>query len=183
MKQSTLKKKKKRLIFRTAMLAVMVGLIAFALISNLKDDKSVVAKGEQAPNFQLNKFGTDEVVSLDDLEGQGVMINFWATYCEPCKEEMPYMEELYSEYKDKNVEILAVNLDSTNIVVERFQERYGLSFPILHDKNGQVMDQYNVSRLPSTLFVNADGVVEEQVVGPLTLDKLDGYLNEITPET
>ncbi|MCP3032678.1 thiol-disulfide oxidoreductase ResA [Halobacillus sp. A1] len=183
MKESTLKKKKKRLIFRTAMLAVMVGLIAFALISNLKDDKSAVAKGEQAPNFQLNKFGTDEVVSLDDLEGQGVMINFWATYCEPCKEEMPYMEELYSEYKDKNVEILAVNLDSTNIVVERFQERYGLSFPILHDKNGQVMDQYNVSRLPSTLFVNADGVVEEQVVGPLTLDKLDGYLNEITPET
>ncbi|MFC7060497.1 thiol-disulfide oxidoreductase ResA [Halobacillus seohaensis] len=183
MKESTVQKKKRRLIFRSAMLAVMVGLIIFALVSNLNDDKNVVAEGEQAPDFELKKFGTDETVSLSDLEGQGVMINFWATYCEPCKEEMPYMEEIYSKYKDKDVEILAINLDATDLVVRRFLDRYGLSFPILHDKNGQVMDQYNVGRIPSTLFINPDGEVEEQVVGPLTLEKLDGYLEEITPET
>ncbi|WP_101844128.1 thiol-disulfide oxidoreductase ResA [Halobacillus sp. Marseille-P3879] len=183
MKESTLKKKKKRLVFRTIMLAGMVGLVVFALISNHNEDKSVVAKGEEPPDFKLKKFGTEETVSLSDYEGQGVMINFWATYCEPCKEEMPYMEELYDEYKDQGVEILAVNLDSTNLVVQRFLDNYGLSFPILHDKDGQVMDEYDVGQLPSTLFINPEGEVEEKVVGPLTLDNLEGYLNEITPES
>ncbi|GGF09037.1 thiol-disulfide oxidoreductase ResA [Halobacillus andaensis] len=183
MKESTLKKKKKRLVFRSVMLAVMVGLIAFALISNNNSDKSVVAKGEEPPDFKLKKFGTEETVSLSDYEGQGVMINFWATYCEPCKDEMPYMEELYDDYKEQGVEILAINLDSTDLVVQRFLDRYGLSFPILHDKDGQVMDEYNVGQLPSTLFINPEGEVEEQVVGPLTLDRLEGYLNEITPES
>ncbi|WP_173916261.1 thiol-disulfide oxidoreductase ResA [Halobacillus sp. Marseille-Q1614] len=182
MKQKTLEKKKKRLIFRSVLLAVMVGLIAFALISNLNDDKSVVAQGEKAPDFELEKFGSDETVALSDLEGKGVMINFWATYCEPCKDEMPYMEEVYPKYKEKGVEILAINLDTTDLVVQRFLDKYGLSFPILHDKNGQVMDQYNVGQIPSTLFINPEGEVEEQVVGPLTLEKLEGYLNEITPE-
>ncbi|WP_082233953.1 thiol-disulfide oxidoreductase ResA [Halobacillus massiliensis] len=182
MKEKTLEKKKKRLVFRSVMLAAMVGLIAFAIISNLNDDKSVVAKGEEAPDFELKKFGSDETIALSDLRGKGVMINFWATYCEPCKDEMPYMEEVYPKYKEKGVEILAINLDTSDLVVQRFLDKYGLSFPILHDKNGQVMDQYNVGQIPSTLFINPDGEVENHVVGPLTLEKLEGYLNEITPE-
>ncbi|MGP4060134.1 thiol-disulfide oxidoreductase ResA [Halobacillus litoralis] len=182
MKEKTLQKKKKRLIFRTAMLAVMVGLVVFALVSNAKDDQSVIAQGEKAPDFQLKKFGTEETVQLSDLEGKGVMVNFWATYCGPCKDEMPYMEELYPKYKEKGVEILAVNLDSTELVVERFIDEYDLSFPILQDKKGQVMDLYNIGPIPSTLFINPDGEIEEQVIGPLTLDKLEGHLQSITPE-
>ncbi|MCA0982972.1 thiol-disulfide oxidoreductase ResA [Halobacillus yeomjeoni] len=183
MNEKTLKKKKKRLIFRTAMLAVMVGLVVFALISNSKDDKSVVAKGEQAPNFQLERFGSEgETITLSDLEGKGVMLNFWATYCEPCKDEMPYMEELYPKYKEKGVEILAVNLDSTDLVVKRFMDTYDISFPVLRDKNGQVMDLYNIGPIPSTLFISPEGEIVEQVTGALTLSKLEGHLKEIAPE-
>ncbi|RDY70138.1 MULTISPECIES: thiol-disulfide oxidoreductase ResA [Halobacillus] len=182
MKEETIRKKRKRLIFRTAMLAVMVGLVVFALVANGKDEQSVIAKGEKAPDFQLKKFGTDETVQLSDLRGKGVMVNFWATYCKPCKDEMPYMEELYPEYKEKGVEILAVNLDSTELVVENFVNEYNLTFPILQDKNGEVMDLYNIGPIPSTLFINPEGEIEEQVIGPLTLDKLEGHLQKIAPE-
>ncbi|MGI8315407.1 thiol-disulfide oxidoreductase ResA [Halobacillus mangrovi] len=183
MKESTLKKKRKRLIFRTSLLAVMVGLLVFAIVSTLKDDNAVIAKGEKAPNFQLEKFGSEgETIELKDLEGKGVMLNFWATYCGPCKDEMPYMEELYPKYKEKGVEILAVNLDTTELVVKRFVDRYDLTFPVLQDKGGQVMDLYNIGPIPTTLFINADGEIVEQVTGPLTLGKLEGYLQQITPE-
>ncbi|SFF62504.1 Peroxiredoxin [Halobacillus alkaliphilus] len=183
MKEQTLKKKRKRLVFRTVILAVMAGLVIFALISNAKEENSVIAQGEQAPNFQLQKFGSGgETMALDDLKGKGVMVNFWATYCGPCKDEMPYMEELYPEFREKGVEILAVNLDSTELVVQNFIDQYNLSFPVLQDKNGQVMDLYNVSNLPATLFINSEGEIVEKVIGPLTLSKLEGHLQKIVPE-
>ncbi|MCA0970299.1 thiol-disulfide oxidoreductase ResA [Halobacillus litoralis] len=182
MKESTFKKKRKRLFFRTFMLLFMAGLVAFAIISSLNEEDAVIAKGEKAPNFQLNKFGTDEPVTLRSLEGKGVMLNFWATYCEPCKDEMPYMEEMYAEYKDKGVEILAINLDSTNIVVERFLDDYGITFPILRDKKGQVMDLYQIGPIPTSIFISPEGEIVEQVKGELTLNKLEGYLQQITPE-
>ncbi|TGB04485.1 thiol-disulfide oxidoreductase ResA [Halobacillus salinus] len=182
MKESTFKKKRKRLVFRTAMLVVMAGLVVFAVFSSLKGDDAVIAKGEDAPNFQLNKFKNDETVTLKGLEGKGVMLNFWATYCEPCKDEMPYMNELYSKYKEQGVEILAVNLDATDIVVEKFLKEYEITFPVLRDKQGQVMDLYNIGPIPTSIFINPEGEIVEQVQGALTLSKLEGYLQQITPE-
>ncbi|RWZ60223.1 thiol-disulfide oxidoreductase ResA [Halobacillus fulvus] len=182
MKEKTLNKKRKRLIFRTAMLAVMIGLVIFAVFSSLNNDDAVIAEGEKAPDFVLKKFGTDESITLSDLEGKGVMLNFWATYCEPCKDEMPYMEQLYPEYKERGVEILAVNLDSTNIVVEKFMQQYGITFPVLQDKRGEVMDLYKIGPIPSTLFISPEGEIVEQVTGELTLSKLEGYLEQIAPE-
>ncbi|SIS37049.1 thiol-disulfide oxidoreductase ResA [Salimicrobium flavidum] len=183
MSEKSSKKKKKRLIFRTSLLLIMLSLIVFAVVSALQDDDVTVAEGEMAPNFALKKFGSDETVELKDLRGKGVMINFWATYCEPCKEEMPYMEELYPEYKEKGVEILAINLDTTDIVVNQFLREYQLSFPILQDEGGQVMNLYNIGPIPSTLFIGPDGRIEETVIGPLTLSKLEGHLKDITPSS
>nr|WP_239534054.1 thiol-disulfide oxidoreductase ResA [Thalassobacillus pellis] len=177
------KKKRKRLIFRSAVLVLLLGLVAFAVIGNLSKDNAVVAEGEEAPNFQLKQFGTNgKTMSLEDLEGKGVMLNFWATYCKPCEAEMPYMQKLYPKYKDKGVEIVGVNLDATKMIVNKFIDEYDLTFPNLHDEGGQVMDLYNVGQIPSTYFINEDGVVVEKVVGPLTLEKLDSYLQQIQPK-
>ncbi|MFQ3542932.1 thiol-disulfide oxidoreductase ResA [Halobacillus rhizosphaerae] len=183
MKETTLKKKRKRLIFRSVLLTVMAGLVVFALLSSHKQDKEVIAKGEKAPDFMLKEFGSDgKSISLSDLKGKGVMVNFWATYCPPCKEEMPAFEEVYPEYKAKGVEFLAVNLDSTDLVVQKFVNKYNLSFPILNDQKGQVMDLYNVDNLPSTLFINEDGEIVDQVIGELSKSQLETNLNKITPE-
>lgn len=179
------KKKRNRLIYRIAILAVLLGAMVFALLSNLKDDNMVYRVGDEAPDFkltQINKNNELETVQLSDLKGKGVMLNFWATWCKPCETEMPYMQELYPEYKDKGVEIVAVSLDSTELVVDRFIDKYDLTFPIPHDTTGEIRDLYKVGPIPSTFFINPDGEIEEFVSGALTLDMLEGYLQDIQPE-
>lgn len=180
-----MQKKKKRLIFRVVILSILAFAIGFALYSNLtKDEKKVLQHGDDAPNFQLPALNAEqETLALKDYEGKGVMVNFWATYCKPCKDEMPFMQELYPKYKKQGVEIIGVNLDQSQLVIERFINEYDLTFPIVHDKQSQVMNAYNVGYLPATFFINKDGEIVRKVIGPLTLEKLDGYLEEITPNS
>ncbi|WP_186578319.1 thiol-disulfide oxidoreductase ResA [Aquibacillus kalidii] len=176
-------KKRNRLIFRTIILLVLLAALVFALVSNLTKEKSMIEKGDQAIPFVLKQLnGSNDTLNLSDLEGKGIMLNFWATYCKPCEQEMPYMESLYPVYKEKGVEIVAVSVDATELVINRFVEKYQLSFPIVHDRDGQVMDAYNIGPLPTTLFINPDGEVVEIVKGPLTLSRLEGYLQQIQPK-
>ncbi|HLQ73741.1 MAG TPA: thiol-disulfide oxidoreductase ResA [Bacillota bacterium] len=178
-------KKRKRLIFRSAILAVLIAAIVFALVTNAKDDKTIYKAGDEAPNFKLEQISKNnelETIELADFKGKGVMLNFWATYCPPCEAEMPYMEELYPEYKEKGVEIIAVSLDATELVVHRFIDKYDLTFPIPHDTTGKVMDLYKVGPIPSTFFIDSEGKIVDKVDGALTLEKLEGYLQEIEPK-
>ncbi|RCW64872.1 thiol-disulfide oxidoreductase ResA [Saliterribacillus persicus] len=177
-------KKKKRLIFRFVILILLFSALLFAVISNVTEDEVKVDIGDVPPNFELthvNGDGEDDKITLSELEGKGVMLNFWATYCKPCEEEMPYMESLYPEYKEKGVEIVAVSVDLTRFVVDNFIEKYQLTFPVVHDNKNQVMDAYGIGPLPTTFFINPDGTIEERVIGPLTLDRLEGYLKQIQP--
>ena len=177
-------KRKKRLIFRTAILGVMIAAVVFALISNFNKDKTIYEVGDQAPDFQLqqiNKNNELETVRLSDLEGKGVMLNFWATYCKPCEAEMPFMQDLYGDYKDKGIEIVAVNLDANKLVVDRFIDKFDLTFPTPYDGKSEVMDLYKVGPIPSTFFINPDGEIEDIVEGALTLERLEGYFKEIQP--
>lgn len=176
-------KKKQRLLFRTIVLLVLVGAVIFALVSNLTEKKEIVKVDDIAPNFALKQVNGDEsVLKLSDFEGKGIMLNFWATYCKPCEDEMPYMQELYPVYKEKGVEIVAVSLDATQLVIDRFIDKYNLTFPVLHDTTGEIMDLYSVGQLPSTLFIDSEGKVVRKVNQELNLEQLDNYLAEITPE-
>lgn len=173
-----------RFIFRSTVLAILIVAIVFALVSNAKEDKTIYKVGDEAPDFTLKQVNDNnelETVQLSDFEGKGIMLNFWATYCPPCEKEMPYMQELYPEYKEKGIEIIAVSLDSTELVIDNFIDKYDLTFPIPHDTKGQVMDLYKVGNLPSTLFINPDGIIEETVEGALSLDRLEEYFQQIQP--
>ncbi|MCF3944860.1 thiol-disulfide oxidoreductase ResA [Oceanobacillus alkalisoli] len=184
-KQKKRNKKRNRLIYRTVILLVLLGAIVFAIVSNLQADNTVYRVGDQAPDFQLtqiNKNNEAETIRLSDLKGKGVMLNFWATWCKPCEAEMPYMQELYPKYKDLGVEIVAVSLDSTELVVDRFIDKYNLTFPIPHDSTGEIRDLYKVGPIPSTFFINSEGEIVEYVSGALTLESLEGYLQNIVPQ-
>ncbi|WP_010530853.1 thiol-disulfide oxidoreductase ResA [Lentibacillus jeotgali] len=184
-KSNKKQKKRNRLIFRTVVLAVLLAAVVYALVSNLTQDETAVKAGTEAPDFkleQINENNERETVQLSDLENKGVMLNFWGTWCDPCEDEMPYMQSLYPEYKEKGVEIVAVNLDTTKFVVDKFINKYDLTFPVPYDSNEEVMNAYNVEPLPTTFFINPDGEIEEVVEGGLTLDKIEGYLQQIQPE-
>ncbi|MCF3942259.1 thiol-disulfide oxidoreductase ResA [Oceanobacillus alkalisoli] len=184
-KQKKRNKKRNRLIYRTAVLLVLLGAIIFAIVTNLQADNTVYRVGDQAPDFQLpqiNKNNESETIQLSDLRGKGVMLNFWATWCKPCEREMPYMQELYPVYKERGIEIVAVSLDSTELVVDRFIDKYDLTFPTPHDKSGEVRDLYKVGPIPSTFFISPEGEIVEYVSGELSLERLEGYLRDILPQ-
>lgn len=179
------RKKRNRLIFRTIVLLILLAAVAYALISNLTKDTTKIDEGVQAPDFkleQINKNNGKEIIQLSDLKGKGVMLNFWATYCKPCEAEMPYMQKLYPKYKDKGIEIVAVSLDATELVINRFIDKYDLTFPVPHDQSGQVRNKYDIGPIPSTFFINPQGEVVEIVEGALSLESIEGHLKEIMPE-
>lgn len=127
--------------------------------------KGIVRPGDEAPNFQLRDLN-GRLVALSDLRGKVVLLNFWATWCGPCRVEMPAMEELYRRYSRKDFEILAVSTDPQGAAVTRpFQEEHQLTFPILHDSDFRVGLTYGARTLPMTFMVDRDGIVRQQIFG------------------
>ena len=179
-------KMRNRYIYRASILLVLGAAVVYALITNLSGEKDTSHDvGDEAPNFeliQINDKNEAEKVNLSELKGKGVMLNFWGTWCAPCREEMPYMESLYPTYKEKGVEIVAVNLDQSELKVQQFIDEFGLTFPVPHDVRDEVRELYGIGPLPSTVFINPDGVIEDIVIGALTLDRLEGHLNAIQPK-
>ncbi|HLR59319.1 MAG TPA: thiol-disulfide oxidoreductase ResA [Pseudogracilibacillus sp.] len=183
------KKKKKmrsRYIYRASILLALAAAVLYALVTNLTGEKVTNHDiGDDAPNFELvqvNKHNEKEKVNLSELKGKGVMLNFWGTWCAPCRKEMPYMESLYPEYKEKGVEIVAVNLDQSELKVNQFIEEFDLTFPVPHDVRDEVRELYGIGPLPSTVFINPEGVIDDIVIGALTLESLEAQLKNIQPK-
>jgi peroxiredoxin len=134
--------------------------------------------GARAPGFTLPDLDGNEI-SLANLRGQAVIINFWATWCAPCLVEMPALEQAYQERKDDGLVILAVNRDEDRGAVERFfYEDLKLTFTPLLDDEARVNDQYRVFNLPTTYFVDRDGIIRGVHRGVLTLSMIDDYLQQ-----
>ncbi len=128
-------------------------------------ERHVVKLGEPAPNFQLRDLN-GRMVALSDLRGKVVLLNFWATWCGPCRVEMPAMEQLYQTFPRKDFEILAVSTDAQGVAITRpFQQENHLTFPILHDSDFRVGLTYGARSLPMTFMVDRQGVVRHQVFG------------------
>lgn len=121
--------------------------------------------GEKAPDFTLQTLDGEEV-SLADYKGKKVMINFWATWCPPCKAETPHLVNYYNEKaKKENVEILSINAMSTESKSEnvgKFIKEYKMEFPVLIDARGELIKQYEVMNFPTSFFVNTKGIIQEK---------------------
>ena len=127
-------------------------------------------EGFSAPAFNLDLLDAEDSaskVALSDYRGQVVMINFWATWCPPCREEMPAIQAVYDDYKEQGFVVLAVNTTFQDNVLEvkDFVLEYNLSFPILLDITGEVSQQYQLRGLPSTYFIDRNGVIQAVIVG------------------
>lgn len=141
-----------------------------------------IGKGDSAPDFTLTTLDGKEV-TLADYKGKKVVLNFWATWCPPCKAEMPHMQNYYEDMAEKeNVEILAVNLTSSDNGVEKvkaFQEDYGLSFPIPLDEEGSVGETYQAITIPTTYMIDTTGTIQNKIVGPMDEQMLTDFVSNL----
>ncbi|ARF15447.1 thiol-disulfide oxidoreductase ResA [Sporosarcina ureae] len=175
------KKNKKtiRLISRTALLLILAAIMIYAITS--KDKVKVLAEGDTAPDFELVDLEGNKH-RLSDYKGQGVFLNFWGTWCPPCKKEMPHMEDLYKDFEAKGVHILTVNVGEPKVKIELFRDDMNLSFPMLWDKNKTVMDLYNIKPLPTTFLINSEGKITKVIKQGMTEQQIYQYLESIQPK-
>lgn len=133
--------------------------------------------GNMAPDFQTFT-DTGEEISLSDLRGQTVLLNFWATWCGPCRIEMPEFQEAFEEHNDDGFTILAVNNREGAAQVLDFREELDLTFPMAMDLQGQIQDQFGVQSYPSTYLIDANGIIQQRHFGALTRDQISELIDD-----
>lgn len=142
--------------------------------------QSVVEIGKPAPDFSLKNIDGKDIY-LSDFAGKPVMINFWATWCPSCEKEMPEIEKFYENYKASGLVVLSVNATSQDNIdkVKEWIQKDQLTFPILLDESGLVTWQYQLNGLPTSYFIDRQGIIRESQVGGVNPDYLDGYFSEM----
>ena len=173
------KKKKNRLIIRTIVLLLLLGAVIFAIAS--KKTEKVLAIGDLAPDFEVVDLDGNKH-RLSDYKGEGIFLNFWGSWCPPCKTEMPFMENQSKEFKDKGVHILALNLKDTRLKAETFRDQYGLTFPIAQDKDESIRRAYNVIPLPTTVLIDPDGVIVDIITKGIDEKEIRQAMERIQPK-
>jgi len=144
---------------------------------------SIVKIGDLAPEIKLKTFAGEAVV-LSELKGKAVLVNFWATWCAPCRAEFPAFARKSKEYADQGFVILGVNTqdENTDEGVQTFMRNSLVNFTVVRDYDGSVSRAYRVSGLPTSVFIDRAGVVRDIIVGgPLTDAKLDEMIGKLLP--
>jgi peroxiredoxin len=150
-----------------AVVLIVVGAIAWGATHYLRKELFPVELGSKAPDFTA--FTLDSVPrrkSLADYRGQVVMINVWATWCLPCRVEMPSIEALHKAYGPKGLKVVAVSIDDpgTDATIRAFVKQYGLTFDVLHDPKGLISDAYDITGYPETFILGRDGIIRKKLM-------------------
>jgi peroxiredoxin len=132
------------------------------------------ARARQAKDFSVPS-PDGKPVKLADYRGKVVFLNFWATWCPPCREEMPAMERLYQRYRDKGLVVIGISVDSDAVAVPPFLKKNGLTFPIGHDPKMSLADVYGVRALPSSFLIDRKGGLAALAIGPRAWDTKPAY--------
>ena len=158
----------RRLVYTFALLLGFAWILMSADKSGTSTAGEIPApqQGFLAPDFELQTT-EGETIKLSDLRGQAVLVNLWATWCPPCRAEMPAIERVYKDYKDQGLVVLAVNMTAqdTPSNIAPFIDEYGLTFPVLLDEDNSVASAYQLRSLPSSFFIDRDGIIREVVIG------------------
>jgi cytochrome c biogenesis protein CcmG/thiol:disulfide interchange protein DsbE len=158
--------------------AVLLGLLGWQVFRTDKatalGQQVAANKKPQAPTFTLPELGSDAQVSLASYRGKAVVLNFWASWCGPCKDEAPLLESAWDRYKTQGVVVVGIDAQDFDVDAQRFVDRTGITYPILRDKHGSTLGHYGVTGFPETWFIDPNGrLVGEHIAGPLTKESLD----------
>jgi cytochrome c biogenesis protein CcmG/thiol:disulfide interchange protein DsbE len=159
------------LIGVAALLALLVWKVAFGREGGAADE---LAKGKQvdAPAFTLDRLDSDGQLAIATLKGKAVVVNFWASWCVPCRDEAPVLQQTYERYRDRGLVVLGVDVNDFRQDARRFMERYGVTYPVVYDGKGSTVGKWGVTGFPETFFVDRSGrLVGERISGPVDIER------------
>ncbi|MBW5446683.1 redoxin domain-containing protein [Cohnella sp. CFH 77786] len=171
--------KKHRKTIQYIVLAFVLLIGGYAVGNSLFASSPVLKAGDKPPAFKLADTAGN-VHDSSEYRGKPVIINFWGTFCPPCRDEMPALQNVYDKWKDKGVQLIGINLSEDKLTAESFARQVGAEFPILLDRNRQTEKKFGLKQYPTTFFVRADGTIEEILIGgPLTEEQIEGHIEKI----
>jgi|SRR5215208_1219684 len=160
-------------IAAVVLIALLLGIFAWQLVNRDSatslGDRVNAGATPPAPTFELERLVGDGTLSLASLRGKAVVLNFWASWCEPCKEESPRLEQAWQQWRHRDVVFVGIDSQDLEGDAMNFARRYGLTYPLLHDGPGAVIGHYGVTGFPETWFVDRHGrLVGPRIQGPIS---------------
>jgi cytochrome c biogenesis protein CcmG/thiol:disulfide interchange protein DsbE len=163
-----------RLAGQVAAIGLVAALLALLVWKVVKDETGGgslverVDRGERpaAPGLELDRLDEEGRLSLQSLRGKAVVLNFWASWCVPCKEEAPLLEATWRRHRDDGLVVLGVDAQDFRGDARSFMERYGITYPVVHDGRGSTLGRWGVTGFPETFFIDRSGNVVAVEVGP-----------------
>jgi cytochrome c biogenesis protein CcmG, thiol:disulfide interchange protein DsbE len=173
-----------KIILQAAAVLVVALLVALLGWQVFRTDKGRVLSGKvdkgarpAAPTFALDRLDGGGQVSLASLRGKAVILNFWASWCVPCKEESPRLQTFWERNRSRGVVVLGIDAQDFDFDARRFVDRYSLTYPILRDKHGSTLGHYGITGFPETWFVDRRGrLVGKHIEGPVSDEELERYV-------
>lgn len=159
------------LIGVAALLGLLVWKVAFGSTKGAADELAA-GKLVHAPAFTLDRLDRDGRLGIADLRGKAVVVNFWASWCVPCRDEAPVLQKTYERYRDRGLVVLGVDVNDFRKDARRFMERYGLTYPVVYDGKGSTVGRWGVRGFPETFFVDRSGkLVGERIEGAVDIER------------
>jgi peroxiredoxin len=171
--------KRYRKTLQYTILALMLLIGGYAIGNSLFASSAALKAGDRPPAFKL--LGLDgSAHDLQDYKGKPLIVNFWGTWCPPCRDEIPAFQAVYEKWKDKGIALVGINLSEDRISVQNFAHDYGANFPILLDRNKMTQNKYGLKQFPTTFFIYPNGTIEDIVIGgPLTQQQIETHIDKL----
>ena len=150
---------------------IMILLLILVCGALLLSGCSVIGFKQEAKDFTLPDINGD-MIALSDYQGENIYLNFWASWCDPCNDEMPAIEKIYKEYNNKGLIILTINTGEDKATVEEYMKANGYTFPVLLDLEMSVARQYKTSSIPVSFFINQEGKIVTKKEGLMTEEEM-----------
>lgn len=168
-----------------AVVVALLGLLGWKLFQGESEVTSTLSKGgtPAAPAFALERLDGKGELQLASLRGKTVVLNFWASWCGPCKDEAPLLQQAHERWRGKDVVFVGIDVKDFRGDARDFIERYGITYPNVHDGKGSLVGRYGVTGYPETYFVDASGRVRYRIAGPVesSAEIDDGIARTRTP--